>query len=166
MTDRISFEHFIRRWAWSPYKGLHRALRPTPQEALDIARSFKRDPDLVMSYISDMTGDENVERMWNELAPASTPEAVGIVISTPLMLRQYASAPDAAAWGRLTRSHRSVGELPFLSRRQARHLIAERVSGDFVETLMRGGLTDIAEIEQMWSGGIPADYALAARSAL
>ena len=56
MTDRISFEHFIRRWAWSPYKGLHRALRPTPQEALDIARSFKRDPDLVMSYISDVTG--------------------------------------------------------------------------------------------------------------
>lgn len=166
MTDRLSFEHFIRRWAWSPSKGVRRKLRPTPQEVRDIERSFKSDQSLVTSYINEVTDTEDAEAMWSSRAPINYPNAVGLVVVTPLILHQYASATDAAAWGKLIYAyqHEDRGRAAF--QRQARELIARGVPVGFAQSLRGGGVTETDEIANLWDSGIPAEYLLAARSDL
>lgn len=166
MTDRLSFEHFIRRWAWSPSKGVRRRLRPTPQEIRDIERSFKSDQGLVTLYINEVTDTENAEAMWCTGAPIDYPAAVGLVIVTPLILHQYASAVDAVAWGKLIYAYRDEDRGRAAFQRQARELIAHGVPVEFAQSLRKGGVTKTEEIADLWDSGIPAEYLLAARSAL
>jgi hypothetical protein len=167
VTELLSFEDYVRRWAWSPSKGLKRGLRPTPTEVRDIRESFNGKPDLVNSYLTAVTGSDTVAEMWKDSAPTFVPDGVGRIIATPLMLRQRASAPDAAAWGRLTTNGWELrGSEALLSRRQARTFIEERVSGTFIESLMRAGITNVAELRELWVSGVSVEYLLTARSAL
>lgn len=166
MTDRLSFEHFIRRWAWSPSKGVRRKLRPTPPEVRDIERSFKSDQGLVTSYINEVTSTENADAMWGSRAPIDYPAAVGLVIVTPLILHQYASAVDAVAWGKLVYAYRDEDRGRAAFQRQARELIARGVPAGFAQSLRGGGVTKTEEIVNLWDSGVPAEYLLAARSAL